>query len=44
MEKSVFNNGFFEFLETEEEFVIDGEKRNIKRTMVRRHPGIRALC
>lgn len=43
MEKSVFNNGFFEFLETEEEFIVDGEKRNIKRTMVRRPPGIRAL-
>ena len=43
MEKSVFNNGFFEFLETEEEFLIDGNKRNIKRTMVRRPPGIRAL-
>ncbi len=39
----MFNNGFFEFLETEEEFVIEGEKRNIKRTMVRRPPGIRAL-
>ena len=25
MEKSVFNNGFFEFLETEEDFVIEGE-------------------
>lgn len=43
MEKSVFNNGFFEFLESEEEFVINGETRNIKRKMVRRPPGIRAL-
>ena len=43
MEKSVFNNGFFEFLETEDEFIIDGKPRNIKRTMVRRPPGIRAL-
>lgn len=43
MEKSIFNNGFFEFLETEEEFVIDGEKRIVKRNMVRRPPGIRAL-
>lgn len=43
MEKSVFNNGFFEFLETEEEFIIDGQVKNIKRTMVRRPPGIRAL-
>jgi len=43
MEKSVFNNGFFEFLETEDEFIIDGTKRNIKRNIVRRPPGIRAL-
>ena len=43
MEKSVFNNGFFEFLETEEEYTIDGESRKVKRTMVRRPPGIRAL-
>lgn len=43
MEKSVFNNGFFEFLETEEEFNVDGECKKIKRTMVRRPPGIRAL-
>lgn len=43
MEKSVFDNGFFEFLETEEEFLIHGEKRSIKRKMVRRPPGIRAL-
>lgn len=43
MEKSVFNNRFFEFLETEEEFNIDGEIRHIKRRMVRRPPGIRDL-
>lgn len=43
MEKSVFNNGFFEFLETEEEFTIEGKMKTIKRTMVRRPPGIRAL-
>ena len=43
MEKSTFDNGFFEFLETEEEFEIEGQIRNIKRTMVRRPPGIRAL-
>lgn len=43
MEKSTFNNGFFEFLETEETFVIQGENKKIKRTMVRRPPGIRAL-
>ena len=43
MERSTFNNGFFEFLETEEEFKIEGKTKNIKRTMVRRPPGIRAL-
>lgn len=30
MEKSVFDNGFFEFLEAEEEFLIHGEKRKEK--------------
>lgn len=43
MEKSVFNNGFFEILETEDNFVINGLSRNVKRKMVRRPPGIRAL-
>lgn len=43
LEKSIFNNGFFEFLETEEEFLVNGEKKTIKRKMVRRPPGIRAL-
>lgn len=43
MEKSVYNNGFFEFLETEEDFVIEGVTKHIKRNMVRRPPGIRAL-
>lgn len=43
MEKSVFNNGFFEFLETENEFIINGTQKNIKQRMVRRPPGIRAL-
>lgn len=43
MEKSVFDNGFFEFVEAEEEFVIDGQQKKIKRKMVRRPPGIRAL-
>lgn len=42
-EMSEFNNGFFEFLKTEEEFVIEDEKKCVKRTMVRRPPGIRAL-
>lgn len=43
MEKSIFNNGIFEFIESVEEFTVDGEKRNIKRNFVRRPPGIRAL-
>lgn len=43
MEKSIFDNGFFEFIEAEEEFVIDGQKKKLKRKMVRRPPGIRAL-
>lgn len=42
-EQSIFNNGFFEFLETEEEFTVDNQKKVIRRTMVRRPPGIRAL-
>ena len=43
MEKSVFNNGFLEFLETEEEHTINNQKKLIKRKMVRRPPGVRAL-
>ncbi len=43
MEKSVFNNGFLEFLETEEEHTINNQKKIIKRKMVRRPPGVRAL-
>lgn len=43
MERSIFNNGFFEFLETEEEHIIKGDKKVIKRQMVRCPPGIRAL-
>ena len=42
-EKAIFNNGFFEFLEVEEEFIINQEKKQVKRNMVRRPPGIRAL-
>ena len=42
-ERSIFDNGFFEFLETEEEFTIDNQTKYIKRNMVRRPPGIRAL-
>ena len=43
MEKSLFNNGFFEFVQTEREYVIDNTKKTVKRNLVRRPPGIRAL-
>lgn len=43
MEKSLFDNGFFEFIQTEDEFQIDGKPKVVKRNMVRRPPGIRAL-
>ncbi len=43
MEKSIFNNGFFEFIESEKEYIIDENKKIIKRNIVRRPPGIRAL-
>lgn len=43
MEKSLFDNGFFEFIQTEDEFQIDGQPKVVKRNMVRRPPGIRAL-
>ena len=42
-EKSLFDNGFFEFIETEEDFKIENQVKHIKRNMVRRPPGIRAL-
>lgn len=42
-EKAIFDNGFFEFLETEEDYIIDGQTKHVKRKMVRRPPGIRAL-
>ena len=41
--ESIFDTGFFEFLETEEEFMVNGEPRLVKRDMVRRAPGVRAL-
>ena len=43
MEKSLFNNGFFEFVQSEKEYNIDNNKKVIKRNFVRRPPGIRAL-
>lgn len=42
-EECLFDNGFFEFIKTEEEYHIQGEKRVVKRNMVRRPPGIRAI-
>lgn len=42
-ERSLFNNGFFEFLEVEENFNIENQVKHVKRNMVRRPPGIRAL-
>lgn len=42
-ERSLFNNGFFEFLETEEDFKVENQVKHVKRNMVRRPPGIRAL-
>lgn len=43
MEKSVYSNGLFEFVETEEEHLVNNNKTILKRTFVRRSPGIRAL-
>lgn len=43
MEKILFNNGFFEFVQTEKEYSIENEKKTVKRNFVRRPPGIRAL-
>lgn len=43
MEKSLFDNGFFEFVYSEKEYSIDGKKKTVKRNFVRRPPGIRAL-
>lgn len=42
-ESSLFDNGFFEFLEIEDDFRIENRVKYIKRNMVRRPPGIRAL-
>jgi 8-oxo-dGTP pyrophosphatase MutT (NUDIX family) len=41
--ESIFNNGFFEFLRNEEEHIISGTVKKVKRNMVRRPPGIRAI-
>ena len=39
----VFDNGFLEFIKTEEEYNINRETKVIKMNMVRRPPGIRAI-
>lgn len=41
--ESIFNNGFFEFLKIEEEYEINGKMKLVKRNIVRRPPGIRAI-
>lgn len=40
---SLYNNGIFEFLNIEEEFTIDNDIKTIKRKLVRRPPGVRAI-
>lgn len=41
--ESLYSNGIFEFLNIEEDFTIDNEVKTIKRKLVRRPPGIRAI-
>lgn len=41
--ESLFDNSLFEFIKTEEEFIVNGELKLVKRNMVRRPPGIRAI-
>ncbi len=43
MEKCLFDNGIFEYLEVEEEIKVNNTTKKIKRKVVRRPPGIRAL-
>ena len=43
MEKVLYSKGIFEFLEIDDEFIVEGSVKLIKRTMIRRPPGIRAL-
>lgn len=43
MEKCTFDTGFFEFLEIEEDVNVNEDTKHIKRRVVRRPPGIRAL-
>ncbi len=41
--ESLFDNGLFEFIKIEEEFIVNGETKLVKRNLVRRPPGIRAI-
>lgn len=41
--ESLYSNGIFEFLNIEEDFTIDDNIKKIKRKLVRRPPGIRAI-
>lgn len=43
MEKLLFSDGLFEFIETEKFYDIKGENKKIKRNFVRRPPGVRAI-
>lgn len=43
MEKVLFKEGIFEFVSEEKSYNVNDENRNIKRTFVRRPPGIRAI-
>ena len=43
MEKILFSEGIFEFVSEEKNYDINGENKKIKRTFVRRPPGIRAI-
>ncbi len=43
MEKTLYKNGIFEFIEEEKIYTINNSSRNIKRFFVRRPPGIRAI-
>ena len=43
MEKVLFKEGIFEFVSEEKSYSVYGEDRKIKRTFVRRPPGIRAI-
>lgn len=41
MEKTLYENGIFEFINEEKIYTINGMTKNITRSFVRRPPGIR---